>query len=284
MAFTTASEITFINQVMDRLSAAQITLDDQTTPEAKTAFRHWSTTLNSLTRSYAWPFLSTRAELVQIETLTLDSSPTPAAFAVGAVITGGTSATTATILGVTSSTVYDVGYLSGDWTDGETITDDADTPNSRVCAAGYPTTAVATPTYKWTYQYELPTNFSRLISVYEDDGTDPVDCRWSREGHRILTDYSTCSIKYVTTVSDPSDFDPLFAEVAILQLAWKLIPPLAGDMSRINRDQIWRELNAAISKARCVCSQEDNQTGRQTFNLARFAETTPAIYADTNIS
>lgn len=281
MAFTTSSEITFINQVLDRISAAQITLADQTSVEAKASFRHWLTTLNSLTRSYTWPFLAGRGTLVQIETLTLDSAPTPAAFSVGATLTGGTSGTTATVLEVTSDTVYVVAYTSGDWTDGEIISDGT---NSRDCETDYPTTAATAPTYKYTYQYELPTDFSRLISVYEDDNTDAVDLRWSREGNRILTDYATCNIKYVKKVTNPDEFDPLFAEVLILQLAWKLIPILAGTMSQVNRSEIWRDLQTAIGKARSVCSQEDNQTGRQNFNLARFGEGTPSVYADTNIS
>jgi hypothetical protein len=267
MAFTTASEIGFVNQVLDRIEAGQITLADQTSVEALAAFRHWSTTLNALIRSYEWPFLTGRAELVQIETLTLDDTPDPAAFTVGATLTGGSSGTTATVLEKTSDTVYIVAYTSGDWTDGETITDGT---NSLDCAAGYPTATATTPTFEWTYQYELPTDFARLISIYEDDGTDDVDKRWVREGNRILTNYTSCNIRYVKTITDPDDFDPLFAEVMLLRLAWKLIPPLAGAMSKADREDIQRELQTVESKARTVCAQENNQTGRTDWNLARY--------------
>jgi hypothetical protein len=267
MAFTTASEISFVNQVMDRLGAAQITLAAQTNVEALAAFRHWTTTLNALVRSYQWPFLTDRATLIQIETLTLDSSPAPAAFSAGATLTGGTSGTTATVLEVTSTTVYVVAYTSGDWTDGEVISDGT---NSLDCATGYPTTAVTTPTYKWTYQYELPTDFGRLIDVYEDDGTDLIDDRWTREGNRILTDYTTCNIRYVKLITDPDDFAPLFKEVLILQLALKLIPILGGSLSKTDREIIQQQLQTVEAKARTVCGQENNQTGRADWNLARY--------------
>lgn len=267
MAFTTASEITFVNQVLDRIEAAQITLADQTSVEALAAFRHWSTTLNSLIRSFEWPFITDRTELVQIETLTVDSSPAPAAWVAGATLTGGTSGTTATVLSATSTTVYVVAYTSGDWTDGEVITDGT---NSIDCASGYPTDSSTTPTFEWDYQYELPTDFSRLISVYEDDGTDQIDERWVREGNRILTNYTTCNIRYVKTITDPDDFDPLFREVLLLRLALKLIPPLAGSMSKADREDIQKELQSVEIKARTISAQENNQTGRSDLNLARY--------------
>jgi hypothetical protein len=267
MAFTTASEIAFVNQVLDRIEAGQITLADQTSVEALAAFRHWSTTLNALIRSYEWPFLTDRTELVQIQTLTLDSTPAPAAFAAGATLTGGSSGTTATVLEKVSNTVYVVAYTSGDWTDGETISDGT---NSLDCATGYPTAAATAPDFEWDLQYELPVDFSRLISIYEDDGSDEADKRWVREGNRILTNYISCSIRYVKTIADPSDFDPLFAEVMLLRLAWKLIPPLAGSLSKADREDIQRELQTVETKARTISSQENNQTGRLDWNLARY--------------
>lgn len=292
MAFTTAAEIAFVNQVLDRIEAAQISLAVQTSVEAKAAFRHWTATLNALIRSFTWPFLTTRAELKQVQTILLHAMPT-AAWAVGDTITGLSSGTTATILAVISNSEYDLAYLSGDFTDGETITNatvstlyyegvaveyedetvysfDSSAAYQVNCATGYPYVSVKTPTYEWAYQYELPTDFMRLVDVYEDDGTDALDDRWIREGNRILTNYTTCSIRYIKTITDPAGFDPLFAEVMLLRLAWKLIPPLAGSMSKTDRDGIQKELQTAERKARTICEQENNQTGRADWTLARY--------------
>jgi hypothetical protein len=292
MAFTTAAEITFINQVLDRIGASQITLADQTSVAALVSFRHWTTTLNALVRSYTWPFLTTRDELSQIKTMTLDASPT-SAWSVDDTITGVTSGTTATILAVTSDSQYDLSHISGDFTDGETITNatvskvyyngvlvtygsetvytfSTSSTYQINCATGYPVVAVKTPDYEWDYQYELPADFMRLIDVYEDDGSDAPYQRWTREGNRILTDYDSCSIRYVQSVTDPGDFDPLFAEVLLLRMAWKLIPLLAGSLSKTNRESIQSELQTVEAKARTVCGQENNQTGRMDLSLARY--------------
>lgn len=292
MAFTIASEITFINQVLDRIRASQITLADQTSVAALAAYRHWSTTLNSLIRSFEWPFLATRVELSQIKTMTLDSGPT-SAWAVDDTITGISSGTTATILAVTSDSEYDLSYISDDFTDGETITNAtvskvyyngvlvtyegntvytfSTSGTSQVnCGTGYPSVSAKIPDFEWDYQYELPSDFIRLIAIYEDDGADLASERWIREGNRILTNYDSCSIRYIKSITDPADFDPLFSEVLILRMAWKLIPALAGSLAKVDRDDIQKELQSAESKARTICSQENNQTGRADLNLARY--------------
>jgi hypothetical protein len=56
----------------------------------------------------------------------------------------------------------------------------------------------------------------------------------------------------------------------LLRMAWKLIPPLAGTMAKVDRDEIWRDLQATEARARSVSSQENNQTGRMDWNLARY--------------
>ncbi len=291
MAFTTAAEITFINQVFDRISAGQITLAVQTSVEATSSFRHWTTTINSLVRSFEWPFLTTRDELYYSKTLSLDTQPNTA-FAVDDTLTGISSDNTGIVSVATSDTEYEIDRLTGDFEDGETITNATvhdvywhgvkvqsssedvvwfdKTATATYMTVSNVTLAVAAPSHQWTYKYRLPSDFARLIDVYEDDGTDEVDERWTREGDYILTDYTTCNIRYVKTVTDPDDFDPLFKEVLILRLAWKLIPILAGNMSQVNREEIKKELQQAEAKARTVCAQENNQTGRADFQLARF--------------
>lgn len=289
----TAAEISVINQSMDRIHAAQIVFATQTTVEALTAIRNYEQTRDALLRSYEWTFASARDELSQISTLTLDVMPT-AAWAVGDTITGITSGTTAEILTVTSETEYEIIHLSGDFTDGETITnaddvaivywegqpltyegetvytyDDSDSYQVN-CGTGYPVVAAITPAFKWTYQYQLPSDYLRLIFVYEDDGTDEVDERWTIEGGRILTHYDTVNIKYVKKVTDPTDFDPLFTEFLILRLALKLFYALASTASAKSIADLKDEIKAAQSTARVVNSQENNTTGRSNWNLARY--------------
>lgn len=289
MAFTTASEIAFINQVFDRIQEGQITLADQTSPQALAAYRCWTLTLNSLIRSYQWPFLTTRTELYQIKTLLLDTQPSTS-FAAGDTLTGISSGNTAYVISSTNDTEYVLGRLTGDFEDGEEITNGTvndvfyqgvqvyyndeevkyfDKSSSDMAVSDLTLTVLA-PSFKWAYQYMVPSDFKRLVEIYEDDGTDQPYDRWDYENGRILTDYSTCNIRYIKTVSDPDDFDDLFAEVLLLRLAWKLIPPLAGKISQSDKDEIWRDLQTAERKARTICAEEDNKSGRSDWNLARY--------------
>jgi hypothetical protein len=109
-----------------------------------------------------------------------------------------------------------------------------------------------------------------LLSVYEDDGTDDPGERWRRYGNRILTNYDTVNITYVKSVTDPDDFDDLFAEVLRLELQLKLIPAIPGTKSKQLSDDIKEQLRDARSRAKTVCSQENNTSGRSDWNLARY--------------
>lgn len=73
--------------------------------------------------------------LVELEKLTLDSAPAPGNYTVGGTLTGGSSGKTSVVVAVISSTVYLIKDRSGDYTDGEIISDGT---NSRDCGAGYP--------------------------------------------------------------------------------------------------------------------------------------------------
>jgi len=288
----TEAEVAIVNQACDRVAIAQIAYATQTTLQALTAIRHYEQTRNSLLESFEWPFACDREELGKISTIVLDAEPGPDNWAVGDVITGVSSGTTAEILTVTSGTEYEIIHISGDFTDGERITnatvydvtwegipveyedetvcwyDDSDA-DQITCGTDYPVVAEITPDFEWTHQYHLPNDFLRLKSIYEDDGTDEVDNRWIREGKRILTNYDTCNIRYIKEVTDPDDFDPLFVEVLILRTALKLCAPLAGTKTNPLRADIKEDLQVAETKARLVAAQETNVSGRSDWNLAQ---------------
>jgi hypothetical protein len=288
----TEAELVIVNQANDRVSLGQIAFADQTTLPALTAIRHYEQTRNSLLESYEWPFATDREELGKISTILLDAEPGPDNWVVGDTITGISSGTTAEILTVTSGTEYEIIHISGDFTDGETITnatifavtwegvevvygedevvwyDDSD--DQTVCGTGFPTVTGITPDFEWTHQYQLPNDFLRLKSVWEDDGTERPECRWEMEGQRILTNYDTLHVKYVKLVTDPDDFKPLFTEVLILRTALKLTPPLAGTKTNPMKADIKEDLRAVMTRARLVAAQQTNVSGRDDWDLARY--------------
>lgn len=130
-----------------------------------------------------------------------------------------------------------------------------------------------TPPFEWDYKYTLPTDFLRLISVYEWADTDAVDDRFTIEGNFILTNYDSMNIKYIRKVTDPNKFDPLFVEVLVLQLALKLLHPIAGAKAATLKDGIMQELGIYLSQARTINRQEVNVTGRSDWFNSRYEGT-----------
>ena len=86
------------------------------------------------------------------------------------------------------------------------------------------------PAFQWEYQYILPSDFLRHILIY--DGSDLPEGRtyvsYEIEGQRLLIDESAVYMKYIKWVESPASWDPLFIEVLTLQLAAKLVLPIAG--------------------------------------------------------
>lgn len=140
-----------------------------------------------------WNFNRERVQLEIVYKLTVDASPTPAAWSVGATLTGATSGATCTVLKVISSTVYWVTEPSTDWTDGEVISDGT---NSRDCAADYPE-STDKPNEFGTYEYvfQLPSDqlYIRGLGGYD---YDKIKYRYQLESNFLLTNQSEAYFHY----------------------------------------------------------------------------------------
>jgi hypothetical protein len=283
----TEAEVEIANQALDKLGANTFTYAVQTSNEAVKCDRHYAQTRDALLRSFEWNFASARAELVLLQTLTLDLMPMPVNWTVGTVITGMTSGTTATIIAVTSFNEYEIAYLSGDFTVGEIITDGTaeqlywegqplywegdfllwwDSGNDYVCTTGYPVVANIAPDFGYNYQYVLPVDFDRFKRIWRRRFQ-----HWTIEGNRLLTDDDSVNAEYIRKVTDPTEFDPLFTEVLILLLALKMVNPLAGTNAVALIQNLKQELLEATKRAKAVCRAEIDDSGRSSWNLARYS-------------
>jgi len=129
-----------------------------------------------------------------------------------------------------------------------------------------------TPDFEWDYQYPLPDDFLRMKSVYENRFSNSNLSSYALEGTMLLTNESEISIRYIKKITDPTEFDPIFIEVFVLQLALKLIGPLTGGAPNLQAS-IERELEIAMSAARALDAQETNTIGRydlDTWNDSRY--------------
>lgn len=130
------------------------------------------------------------------------------------------------------------------------------------------------PEFEWDKRFKLPDDYLRLKSDYGLDDSYEVDARFTIEGNYYLTNNDEVDLKYIKKVTDPDDFDPLFTEVLILTLAKKLIPALAGTKSPTLLEDVGRDLAEVTSKARTVCRQEVNASGRSDWRQARHSVNT----------
>jgi hypothetical protein len=199
--------------------------------------------------------------------MVLLAAPEPDFFEVGDIIVGESSSATAKVIAVNSGIDYEIAETTGTFTDGEVITNGVD---STTGDAGYPIITIQEPEYEYAYQYLLPTDFLRLIKVYQDDGTDLPEDRISLECGRILTNYSELQMKYVSKITDTTKFDSLFTELFILKLALVLVNPIAGIGATELKADIKQDLKMAEGKARAVTANESDTSGYSSFNMAQY--------------
>ena len=98
-----------------------------------------------------------------------------------------------------------------------------------------------TPTFGYDYEYQLPSDCLRVLVAGETapglnmaefrDGSDDLD--YTIEGRKILTNISApLYLRYVYRVTDPTQFDPAFAEAFAARLGYEVCTALSDSTSR----------------------------------------------------
>ena len=129
------------------------------------------------------------------------------------------------------------------------------------------------PVFEYDNQFILPTDFLALKSVYENRYSDENIASFVIEGKRLLTNNSTVNLRYIKTVTDPREFDPLFVKLLVLLLADELIGPLVGGDKQIQA-KIDAAIKAITPAVMAVDGQETNTIGTDalaSWNDARYS-------------
>lgn len=124
------------------------------------------------------------------------------------------------------------------------------------------------PETLWSYRYALPSSFSRLLPKWLRDN----DKLFALEGKNILTNLTEMDIEYVEKVTTTTEFDDLFTEVFIFDLAIKLTYSLLGAsyVTQALRKELRDERRRKVIEARGACITETNQTGSYKWLDARY--------------
>ncbi len=119
------------------------------------------------------------------------------------------------------------------------------------------------PETYWSYRYDLPADFSRFRNKWLREN----EYRYALEQGKVLTDETEMNINYIKKVTDPTEFDPLFTEVLIFDLANKLSYAImgAGREAQNIRIELNSERRDKITKAKLVNSIESDQGRRKSY-------------------
>lgn len=123
------------------------------------------------------------------------------------------------------------------------------------------------PDFEYDYAYDLPVDFLRMKKPYEADGVTELLYTYSLEGKQLLSNETSMDIEYIKKVTDPNQFDPLFIEVLVLQLALKMVMPLTQD--KVLRRELHEELygtpqqRGLMARVRVIDKEETNTTSRK---------------------
>jgi len=259
----TENEVTLCNQALAYIGSLRIDYTDTTgtsdtgmagVPAIKCEI-HLDQTRNALLRSAFWNFASDRIELVT-------------EWATATAYTTDQHAWVSDVLYKCNTA-----HTSGTWTtdyvmDGDDFVMDDDDYVRDDAANAYWDIVLTRCPFEYSYKYSVPSNFLRLKSKYfRDEG---IDARL--EGAYILTSLTELEIEYVKEITDPDDFDPLFTEVLICDLALKLNTSLAGAGYPVlaNKKDIKADRKEAMKRARGVCFDETNLSGEYKWINARY--------------
>lgn len=132
-----------------------------------------------------------------------------------------------------------------------------------------------TPVDEFDYQYILPDDYLRPISIYEERYSDEALYSYRVEGTRLKSNDSSVVLRYVRKVTDVAEFDPLFIEVFVLAIAKKLQPQLMGTKSDTFVERLDKDFAKVTSLARVINKQEQNTGGRAEQNTWNDVRATP---------
>jgi len=114
---------------------------------------------------------------------------------------------------------------------------------------------VDAPNWGYNLQYQLPSDFLRMVQV--DEYLTNVNSGWyisndtspfSIESGKILTDIAApLKIRYVRTIKDTTEFDSTFAELLAIKLAIRICEDITN--SSTQRQMLWDEYKIAMKMA-----------------------------------
>jgi uncharacterized protein YqgV (UPF0045/DUF77 family) len=108
------------------------------------------------------------------------------------------------------------------------------------------------PLWGYDYQYALPSDCLKVLELEEHN--DDTTVEYSIEGRMLLTNAETCTILYVSRVTDPNEMDAMLRDVISSKMAADMAYNLTGNATLV--ETAYKLYMVAMRQARSVDAQE----------------------------
>ena len=133
--------------------------------------------------------------------------------------------------------------------------------------------------FGYSKRFALPTDYLKLLQVYEDSELYTRIDEFKIEGRALLTDFGSAWLVYTSDVQNPEDWTPVFVECMVNELGSRIAEPMgAGAEKRI---ELIQELQLLKEKAMLSNAQEANSNENHT--LLDRIQRSPLIKQHNNI-
>jgi hypothetical protein len=105
-----------------------------------------------------------------------------------------------------------------------------------------------TPTFGWSYEYDLPNDTHRPLSYFASKTSRDQSAEWTIEGGKVLSNSGTGYLLYIKTIAE-ADMPAIFISVLVQALAIRLCFPLMQDKN-IERALIQEMQELVLPEAR----------------------------------
>lgn len=109
---------------------------------------------------------------------------------------------------------------------------------------------VAAPPFGWAYQFQLPNDWLRTLSVGEDGAED----YFAIEGRKILMDSNVCRLRYIWNNTEESTWDSLLVEAMTQVMVAALTYPITKSTTKQATEE--EIVKRVLKEARAVDGQE----------------------------
>lgn len=113
----------------------------------------------------------------------------------------------------------------------------------------------AAPAFGFTSQFQLPSDYLRMISIGDWYVGMPYCGQFKVEGRKILASGNTLPIVYVFRNDQEATWDAKLVELMTARMLWKLAYPVT--QSTTLRDELKAEYSALAKAARAIDAQEN---------------------------